>query len=263
MNLEKPGGAVFFVSGGTAALYGGGGANSGACDTPEEPATTIQAALDKTVAGRGDTVVILPGSRTITAALTMTKADVTLTGLGGSSPVKPSAILSSLAASADAINVSAANVVIEDLHFPASTAATTSRIDAGAAGLVVRNCTFECGAFDLETITIPAIEIEAAASHYIKILNNDFNGMNDTNGWDVGAINSAVAHKSCVVSGNLNSFGPAVIFSAAATGMISLNTMGEGTLGSMLDPGSCMCSENYEADAINETTRVFPTTAAS
>ena len=285
MNLEKPGGAVFFVSGGTAALYGGGGANSGACDTPEEPATTIQAALDKTVAGRGDTVVILPGSRTITAALTMTKADVTLTGLGGSSPVKPSAILSSLAASADAINVSAANVVIDDLHFPASTAATTSRIDAGAAGLVVRNCTFECGAFDLETITIPAaglhtqiegnrfyvtangpdaaIEIEAAASHYIKILNNDFNGMNDTNGWDVGAINSAVAHKSCVVSGNLNSFGPAVIFSAAATGMISLNTMGEGTLGSMLDPGSCMCSENYEADAINETTRVFPTTAAS
>jgi hypothetical protein len=149
----------------------------------------------------------------------------------------------------------------------------------------VRNCTFECGANDLETITIPAaglhttivgnrfyitadgpdaaIEIEAAAAHYINILDNVFHGMNDSNAWDVGAINSGVAHLDCVVSGNVSTFGPAIIFSAAAKGMISLNTMGEGTLGSMLDPGSCMCSENYEADAIDQTARLFPATVAS
>ena len=283
MNLEKPGGAVFFVSGGTAALHGGGGSNSGACDTPEEPATTIQAALDKTVAGRGDTVVILPGSITITAALTMTKDDVTLTGLGGSSPIKPSAIL--VNAAVDGIAVTGANVVIEDLHFAASTASVTSRINAGSAGLTVRNNTFDCGGSDTFSITIPAaglhttisgnrfyitadgpdagIRIEAAGAHYVNILDNVFHGMNDSNSWDLGAIYSTVAHLDCVVSGNVSTFGLAIIFTAAATGMISLNTMGEGTLAGMLDPGSCMCSENYEADAIDQTTRVFPTTAAS
>ena len=45
--------------------------------------------------------------------------------------------------------------------------------------------------------------------------------------------------------------------------MIADNYVGEGTLGSMIDPGSCMCFENYEADAINETGALEPGTAAS
>ena len=285
VNTDKPGGAVFFVGGGTAAVNGVGASDTYPGIRPEEPKSTIQDALDKTVAGRGDTVVVLPGSITITAALTMTKADVTLSGIDSNGTINPSAILSSLAASADAINVTAANVVIEDLHFPASTAATTSRIDAGAAGLVVRGCTFECGANDLETITVPAaglhttivgnrfyitangpdaaIEIEDAAAHFIRIENNVFLGQNNTNKWDTGAVNSGVAHLDCVVSGNTNTDGEAIIFSAAATGMIVGNIMGSGTLGSMLDPGSCMCAENYEADAINQSARIFPDTIAS
>ena len=285
VNTDKPGGGVFFVGGGTVAVNGVGASDTYPGIRPEESKSTIQDALDKTVAGRGDTVVVLPGSVTITAALTMTKADVTLSGIDSNGTINPSAILSSLAASADAINVTAANVVIEDLHFPASTAATTSRIDAGAAGLVVRGCTFECGANDLETITVPAaglhttivgnrfyitangpdaaIEIENAAAHFIRIENNVFLGQNNTNKWDTGAVNSGVAHLDCVVSGNTNTDGEAIIFSAAATGMIVGNIMGSGTLGSMLDPGSCMCAENYEADAINQSARIFPDTIAS
>lgn len=287
-NLDKPGGAVFFVGGGTLALNGRGASDVNNGLTPEEPFSTIdgtRGAHASCIAGRGDTIVVLPGSVTITAAISMTKADVTLSGLADSSPIKPSGITSSLATQVDAINVTAANVTIEDLHFPASTAATYSRIDAGAAGLTVRNCSFECGALDVETITIPAaglhttilnnrfyvtangpdaaIEIENAAAHYLNIVGNVFHGQNDTNAWDGGAINSGVAHKDCLVERNTSTFGPAIIFSAAATGMISLNVMGEGTLGSMLDPGSCMCSENYEADAIDQTARLFPATVAS
>jgi hypothetical protein len=141
--------------------------------------------------------------------------------------------------------------------------------------LTVRGCTFACGANDLETITVAAaglhttiagnrfyvtangpdaaIEIESAAAHFITISSNVFHGQNATNQWDVGAI----------VSGNTSTDGAAIVFSAAATGMISLNVMGSGTLGSMLDPGSCMCSENYEADAIDQTARLFPGTVAS
>tara|TARA_R110000787_G_scaffold31886_1_gene84391 strand:- start:3734 stop:4639 length:906 start_codon:yes stop_codon:yes gene_type:complete len=288
VNQEKPGGRVVFVGGGTVAAKGRSGSGIGASDTndgrtPEQPKLTIQAALNRCTAGRGDTVVLLPGSTTLTAALTMSNDDVTLTGVSGNGTLNPSAIV--VNATVDGIAVTGANVVIEDLHFSASTAAATSRINAGAAGLVVRGCTFECGATDLESITIPAaglhttvrgnrfyvtangpdaaIEIEAAGAHYVVIEDNDFNGMNDSNGWDVGAINSGVAHLSCLVGGNRSSFGPAIIFSAAATGLISGNTMGEGTLGSMLDPGSCMCSENYEADAIDQSARLFPGTVAS
>lgn len=285
MNLDKPGGAVFFVSGGTAAYDGVGGTASSNGLSPEEPLNTVDSAHTKAVSGRGDTIVLLPGGETLTAVVTISKDDITLTGMAGSSPIKPSAITHG-AGTADGISVTGANVVIEELHFPASTVTgVTSRINAGAAGLTVRNCTFECGQYDSESITIAAaglhtqiegnrfyvtangpvaaIEIEDAAAHYIVIRNNEFNGMNDTNAWDTGAINSGVAHLSCLVEGNRSSFGPAIIFSAAAKGLISLNSMGEGTLGSMLDPGSCMCSENYEADAIDQTARLFPATVAS
>lgn len=85
----------------------------------------------------------------------------------------------------------------------------------------MRGCTFACGANDLETITVAAaglhttiagnrfyvtangpdaaIEIESAAAHFITISSNVFHGQNATNQWDVGAINSAVAHLDCVV----------------------------------------------------------------
>ena len=285
VNLEKTGGQVIFVGGGTVAYPGGNGAS----DTypgkrPTEPKSTIQDALDDTVAGRGDTVVVLPGNVTITAALTMSKTDVALAGVADGSLVNPSAI--TVGAAIDGIAVSAANVTIENLHFPASTVTgTTSRINAGAAALTVRNNTFECGVYDLETITVPAagddllvegnrfyvtadgpdaaVEVEAAGVARLVVKDNLFQGGSDTNAWDVGAINSGVAHTDCFISGNVSTFGPAIIFTAAALGMIVGNIMGEGTLGSMLNPGSCMCAENYEADAVDQSARLFPGTVAS
>ena len=285
VNLEKPGGQVIFVGGGTVA-YKGRGASDGGADSgrdPKYPMATIQGALNKCVTNRGDTIVLLPGNVTITAALAMNKADVTLTGVDPNGVINPSAI--TVNAAIDGIAVTAANVIIEDLHFKASTlTGVTSRIDAGAAGLTVRGCTFECGQYDLETITVPAaglhttvegnrfyvtangpdaaVEIEAAAAHFVRIVGNEFNGQNDTNGWDIGAVNSGVANLSCTITDNINNFGPAIILSAAATGVIARNMVGEGTLGSMIDPGSCMCFNNYEADAIDESGRLFPTTVA-
>lgn len=295
VNLDKPGGRVYFVGGGTLAAKGRTGEGLNASDTgndgltPERPFSTIDGtagAFAKAKSGRGDTICILPGNVTITAAIACDLDDITLTGIVASgSPIKPSSITSSLASSADAINITGANVTIEELHFPASTATTTSRIDCGAAGATIQNCTFECGAYDLETITIPAaglhttirdnrfyitangpdaaIEIEAAAAHFIQIIGNVFLGQNNTNQWDVAAINSGVAHLDCLVKGNTSTDGEAIVFSAAATGMIADNDMGYGTLASMLDPGSCMCTRNFEADAIDQKAREFPTTAAS
>lgn len=285
VNLDKPGGLVLFVGGGTSAYQGKGASDSNSGLHPEEPMATISNALAKVVTGRGDTVVILPGTITLTAGLTIDEDDVTLCGVEGNGRVNPSAIASTLAASDDVLDVTGDNVTIEGLHFPASGAALTSRINVGGSGCVIRNNTFLCGANDLETITIPAagtyakienniftvtangpdaaIEIEAAGATGLHIVGNVFHGGNGTNQWDVGAVNSGAAHTNCFVSRNTSSFGAGIVFSAAATGVISFNSVGNGTLGSMIDPGSCMCFENYEADAIDQTARVFPVTAAS
>lgn len=295
VNLEKPGGQVFFVADPSTANGGGGTYGSayqgkGSSDTnnglsPQSPLATISAAHTKTVSGRGDTIVVLPGTVTITASHTISNADVTITGVAATGNINPSAITLNLGSTGDGFAVTGANVVVEDLHFNASSAANTSRINAGAVGLTVQGCTFQCGASDLETITIPAaglhttirnnkfiitangpdaaIEIEAAGAHHIHIEDNVFMGQNATNAWDVGAVNSGSAHLDCYVAGNVSTDGPAIIFSAAATGMVERNVLGSGTLGAMLDPGSCMCSENYEADAIDQTARLFPGTVAS
>jgi hypothetical protein len=285
VNLDKPGGQVVFVGGGTPAVNGVGASDTYKGVRPEEPKSTISSAHSATKSGRGDTIVILPGTVTLTSSHTISNDDITVSGMGGESPIKPSAITVTLGSTGDGFAVTGANVVFEDLHFNASGAANTSRINAGAAGLVVRDCTFQCGGSDLETITIPAaglhttiirnrfvitangpdaaIEIEAAGAHHITITDNLFLAQNQPNQFDTGAINSTVAHLDCYVARNVCTDGPAFIFSAAATGMISNNVMGSGTLGSMLDPGSCMCHENYEADAINQTARDFPDTVAS
>lgn len=289
INTDKPGGRVFFVGGDTTAAKGSTGSGIGPSDdnhglNPDRAFKTIAQAITATTTNRGDTIVLLAGDLAdISTALAMSKNDVTLTGLASQDNINSSQITGTGAI--DVINVTGTHCVIENLHFAASGASIVSRINAGAAGLTVRNCTFECGANDLETITVPAagddltiencrfyitdngpdaaIEVEAAGAERLTVRNCVFHGDNDTNAWDTGAINSGVAHLDCLITGNQSTFGPAYIFTAAAKGMISYNTMGEGSLGSMLNPGSCMCAENYEADAIDQSARLFPGTVAS
>jgi hypothetical protein len=296
VNLDKPGGQVFFVGGGTVAYRGIGASAINKGLTPQRPfvgtttATTdgLNAVMDRTVDGRGDTIVLLPGSITNTAVTTIDQNDVTLTGVYPTGNINPSSI--TINAAIDGINVTGTNVVIENLHFPAAgTASQTAVINVAAAGVTVRGCTFACGANNLDTITIAAaglhtvieknkfyveangpdsaVVIENAAAHFIEIKDNIFNGQNTTNSWDEAAVESAVAHLSCLVTRNhfIQIGAHSIEFSAAATGIISNNFFGNlgVTLGNMIDPGSCMCFENYEADAVDQSGRLIPTTVAS
>jgi hypothetical protein len=289
INTDKPGGRVYFVGGGAVSAAGRSGTGKGASDnnsglTPEQPLSTIdgtEGAFAKVTADRGDTIVVLPGTVTITAAIAFDTADVTLMGVSAQGNRNPSEI--AVNGAIDGISVTGANAVIENLHFPAAgTASQTAVIDCGAAGTTIRGCTFAGGTNNLDTITIPAaglhtliennrfyiegngpdsaVVIEDAAAHYVDIKNNVFHGMNVTNSWDEAAIESTVAHLDCLVTGNqfIMNANHGIEFSAAATGIISHNLFGNGTLASMLDPGSCMCFENYEADAVNESARIFP-----
>jgi hypothetical protein len=285
INLDKPGGQVFFVGGGNVAYLGKGRSDGNSGLTPLQPLATIAAAVSKCENGRGDTIALMPGTVTLTSTLTIGKTFVTLAGIEPVGSVNSSSIQSSLAASADTITVSEQNVTIENIHFKGSTAANTAIVNAGATNLTIRNCTFICSATNVETITVPAggsgltvedcrftivangpdaaIEVEAAGAANITIQRNTFLGGSATNQWDVGAINSGAANTECLIRGNVSTLGPAIILSAAATGVISDNHVGGGTLGSMIDPGSCMCFNNFEADAIDQSGRLFPDTVAS
>ena len=293
INLDKPGGQVFFVDGGTPAYRGKGGSANNSGLRPEQALTGtttsssdgLNAVMDKVVSGRGDTIALLPGSITNTAVVTVDKNDVTFLGVGDTGgSTRASVIVGNLASTGDVFGVTGVGVTFENLQFSATTAACTSRINAGAAGLTIRNCTFLCGATDLLTITVEAagtdftaencafyvtannpdsaIKLEGTSSR-ATIRNNVFDGGTNTNAWDVGAINSGAIHTGCLVENNTNHEGPSIIFSAAATGIIRNNHMGGHTLDAALDPGSCFSFNNYEADAIDESGALEPGTVAS
>jgi hypothetical protein len=245
---------------------------------------TLEAALALVTASKGDTEILLPGhAEIVTTAIDLNKIGLNLVGIGNGK-LRPALTCN---AAIDCITVTAANTLIENIYFPASTlTGVTARINVAAANCVIKDCVFDVGEFDLETITIAAggddllienctfisnaagegdaaIEIEAAGVDGLQVIGCHFDGFDDTQAWDTGAINSGAAHTRCLIKGNTTLYGPGIIFSAAATGLIIKNMMGEGTLGSMLDPGSCMCFDNYEADAVDESARLFPTGTAA
>lgn len=273
---EHPG-DIFFVDSGAANAAD----NTGNGRTPDKPFATLDYAIGQCTANQGDVIYVAPGhSETLTAAVTVDVAGIAIVGLGRGS-LRPQFTVN---ANIDGLTVTAANCHIEGLYFNEGTNAHTASINVAAAHCTIRRCHFDCGANDLESITVTAdgddllvedcswvvtangpdaaIEIKGTSAR-LTVQRCHFDGGGDTNAWDAGAVNSGQAHTACRVLNNTFLYGAGVTFTAAATGLIALNLFGEGTLGSMLDPGSCMCFENYEADAVDQTGRLFPTTAAS
>ena len=268
--LNLHGGNVFWVDSNNGADTGKG--------THNQPFGTWDYAIGRCTENHGDLIVIKANhAETVTSSIACDVAGVAtiMLGTGKSRPAF------TCNAAIDMVTVTAANVAIYGLYCLASTlTGVTARINVAAANCTVSGCLFLCGVYDLETITVAdagddlfvqncewritadgpdaGIEIEANGVDGLQVKNCHFNGGSDTNGWDAGGINSGVTHTNCLIKDNTFLFGPAIIFSSTAKGLIQGNAMGEGTLGSMLDPGSCMCVANYETDAIDESGSLFP-----
>ena len=69
--FNNPGARVYWV-GAAVAADGISPSDGNSGSSPQQAFSTIQKGLDACTAGRGDIVAVLPGSYTITAALTMT-----------------------------------------------------------------------------------------------------------------------------------------------------------------------------------------------
>jgi hypothetical protein len=134
-NLEGGGflsfGNFFYVD----SVTGSDSANNGS--TFNNALATIDAAIGYCTANKGDVIVVRQGhSETVTAAITADIAGVKIVGLGEGNQ-RP-AITGN--GTIDAINVTAAGVIIENLRFPApSTDDQTADINVAGAGCVIRN----------------------------------------------------------------------------------------------------------------------------
>ena len=99
--------------------------------------STISDALTNCVASRGDVILVLPGyAETLTAALTVSKAGVSIIGLGNGS-LKPQITVNG---TVDGLNITGANVLVDNVHFTApETDEATAMVNVAAANVTLRN----------------------------------------------------------------------------------------------------------------------------
>ncbi len=252
---------------------------------PAFPMATVDAANNRCTASQNDVILVQPGhSETLSAAIALDVIGVQVIGVGDGL-LRPQFTIDT--ADVNGIEISAANVTLDNLIFNERTATPTGNeayVDVAAVNAKLLRLHFDVGADDLDSITIAAggdsleigwcrwvttadgpdaaIRIEAAGVDLLHIHHCLIDGGTVTNAFDEGQIVSGAAHTNCLIEYNTfhamaSSIG-GVQFTAAATGIIQYNNFGLGTISQMLDPGSCMCIENYEQDAVDESARLFP-----
>lgn len=130
-------GRVIYVGNSTTPQLGGVVGNNYRRGTQTQPLATIAAAVAQCVAGRGDVIAVLPGhAETVSSssALSLSVAGISVIGLGvGSS--RPTITLDT--ATSSTINVTAANVTVDNLLIVANFANVAAAISLGAA----KDCT--------------------------------------------------------------------------------------------------------------------------
>lgn len=276
-------GNTFFVDSGT-----GNNNNSGA--VPTEPLATIDAAVGLCTASNGDIIIVMPGhAENISAAtsLVVDVAGVQIIGLGhgrnrpvltftatagsiemdaANTRLSNIVLFSSISAVVVGINVDANDVTLDNLEFgyDATGDDFITMIDVDAFDrCVIENCYF--GAESGAAGAGEAIRLDDA--NYVRIVNNRFSGQ-----WsDAAIVGEGAAGTDLLIANNFiynadTSDGNGIGLTVAFTGVIANNSIGTlyaTSVATILDPGSCLCLENYVGNAIDEKGIVVPTTAAT
>jgi hypothetical protein len=172
-------GSIFFVHSGTGTNGAGYGNN------PDAPLATIDYAVGLCTADKGDRIYVMPGhAETVSAAagLDLDVAGISIIGIGSGS-LQPTVTLDT-ATTAD-IDVDAANITVENIHFKANFADIVAAIDVNADDFTVRKCRFSEAATNMnaliwvqdaaaggsDRITIEdchAVALDAANTHFVN-----------------------------------------------------------------------------------------------
>lgn len=192
------------------------GSDSNTGRTPTSAKATIAAAVTAATASVGDVIYVMPRhAETVTSAITLSKAGISVIGLGVGT-ARPT-ITGNFAG--DAVDITAANITFQNFHFAApSTDAQTSCINlaGGSDGAVVRKIT-GIGSGDSKNV-VDMITVVAAA-HDVTIEDVDFYNSNT-------AVNSFLSIEGAVnnlVVKNFRAFGEVatagIIDAAAVTNL--------------------------------------------
>lgn len=139
---------VEFLRGGAGEVFFVGSASTGAKATAsglrkDDPLTTIQLALNKCSANRGDKIFVLPGhTETVSAAagLDLDIAGVSIHGFGNGT-LKPTITLGT-ATTAD-VDIDAANMRLSGFKFVSNIDSLANILDVNAGNFVCEDCDFE------------------------------------------------------------------------------------------------------------------------
>lgn len=291
-------GKVFWVNNSTALADGGIGGSDNGPGTYQKPFRTIDAAIGKCTASRGDTIMVMPGyTQTISAAvgIDLDVVGVTIIGLGNGT-LRPT-ITFDTAVTAD-IDIDAANTAMMNFRFIGNIAALAAPIDVNAAGFTMQNCDFYANAattdVDISIITDAAADdmwIEGCGFYYLDSLADTAVTAVSTevirlvgadravikNNFMIGdfttsAINGiTTASKALRITGNeihnvaTEDIAGAVDLVAACDGVIANNfgsVLFSTNIATLIDPSSCSMIENYFSNVVTETGGLIGTASA-
>lgn len=197
------GATVFYV-------HSGRGSNTGGHDgrSWEQPFASLAFALTQVTAARGDIILLMPGHAETTTALAVSVAGVRIVGMGvGRS--RPA--FTATTAATDLINITAANVLLQNVRLIGAASGVTALLDVAAADFTARDVSFEPLATPLMSVTLAAgsvrptfedcqwlvtvngpdcaIDIESSDSDFGRITRCLMNAAGI--GWDLGVIRAA------------------------------------------------------------------------
>jgi hypothetical protein len=265
-------------------IYCDDGGSNGEGTSWQTAKTTLAAA--EAIASAGDTILIGENhNQAMNAAEVIDVAGVTVIGMG-EGDTRP---LFDYDSAATELTLNAAGITVKNIRLRPSASETVAAVVIGASGL---GCTLDNVAFEVGEASgdefIDAISVNAAAEG-LTVKNctawntNATAGAQDT--WlnlDAVTVDDCTATdntvfgtyaEACIWSGaavpvnvnihrntlsNLTSGQLCIELAALSTGVISYNTMYADTFGSVLQPGSASCIENYATNAINTSAYLVP-----
>jgi hypothetical protein len=275
---------MFWVNGTSVLADKGIGGSNGNKGTYKQPFATIDFAVGQCTANRGDIIMVMPGHSETIASSTSLVLDVdgvAVIGLGAGSD-RPDLNFTDTAGS---VEIDAENVTLYNLTFTADVSAVVVGVNVDGDYATIDNCEFNFNASGDDFVT--TIDAEAVTGFSLTnsrliaqdvagnaemvrlddadetvISGNYFYGMFS----DGAIIGETAASTNILIADNYiynsdTAGGEGIDLNVACTGVIANNRLGSlftTAPETTFDPGSCLCTENYVVNAINESGILVP-----
>ena len=261
-------GNVFYVDSGS--VDGNDTPESGA--NPNLPFSTIDYAVGKCTANNADQIIVMPGHAEVVSAaagLALDVAGISIIGIGSGTD-QPTVTLGT-ADTAD-VDVDAANITVENIHFIANFADIAAAIDVNATDFTLRNCRLNAAGTDLnakiwvqdaaaaasDRITIEgchAINVDAADTHFVNFAGTGTGHVVRDNtligNWGTMAVGGAGVITFCLIQNNTiynaaSDVDSCINLAATATGIVVHNLCaGAAAQANGVTATACVIAENY------------------